>query len=242
MTRRKNAVAVVEATPVAVPDEAGTLLAVIERATRDETVDVDKMERLLQMHERIVGRQAQAAYAADLAAMQPELPIIEERGNAAGRYKFAFWEDIVGQITPVLSRHGFSLSFRTESASDSVTVTGVLAHRLGHSEQTKLTLPLDVSGNKNAVQALGSSTSYGKRYTAAALLNLRTGERDDDGVSATEPYIDDEQLATLEALASEVGADVAKFCAYMKVGDLAELRASQYSRAVKALEAKRRAA
>ncbi len=31
-------------------------------------------------------------------------------------------------------------------------------------------LPADVSGNKNAVQALGSSTSYGKRCMLCALL------------------------------------------------------------------------
>jgi hypothetical protein len=44
----------------------------------------------------------------------------------------------------------------------------VLSHELGHSEETTMTLPLDTSGSKNNVQAVGSSTSYGKRYTATA--------------------------------------------------------------------------
>jgi hypothetical protein len=44
-----------------------------------------------------------------------------------------------------------------------------------------MTLPLDTSGSKNNVQAVGSSTSYGKRYTATLLLNIRTKGEDDDG-------------------------------------------------------------
>jgi hypothetical protein len=168
------------------PVEAATsILSVIERAARSPDVDLDKMERLLAMQERIVEREAKAAYAASLARMQPELPIIGERGgikdkNGRVQSTYALWEDVVGLITPVLSRHDFSLSFRTSSDATSVTVTGVLAHAMGHSEQTSLTLPFDASGSKNAVQSVGSSTSYGKRYTASALLNLRTGVAEDD--------------------------------------------------------------
>jgi len=47
-----------------------------------------------------------------------------------------------------------------------------------------MTLPLDNSGSKNAVQAVGSSVSYGKRYVMAALLNITTRGEDDDGNAA----------------------------------------------------------
>jgi hypothetical protein len=166
--------------------ETASILAVIDRAARDPACDIDKMERLLAMHERIVEREAKAAYSTALARMQPELPMIAERGsilNKSGGVQsvYALWEDVVTVITPILSRHGFALSFRTGNFEGGVSVTGVLSHELGHSEQTEIKLPIDGSGSKNAVQAVGSSTSYGKRYTAAALLNLRTGQEDDDG-------------------------------------------------------------
>jgi hypothetical protein len=45
-------------------------------------------------------------------------------------------------------------------------------------------LPHDSTGSKNAVQAVGSSTSYGKRYTACALLNITSRGEDDDGETA----------------------------------------------------------
>lgn len=228
------------------PGEAGNVLQIISRAAADPAVDIVKLERLLEMHERIHERQAKAAYAAALAAMQPELPIIAERGGIKDRSgnvqsRYALWEDIVGIITPILSRHGFALSFRTGNEADRVTVTGVLSHSGGHSEATTLTLPIDTSGSKNAVQSVGSSASYGKRYTAAALLNLRTGEVDDDGQAGGGPtLITDAQLADLEALVQEVGANKAAYLKYLKLADLSQLPAASYTAAVAALEAKRR--
>lgn len=173
-----------------VTDLSGGLLGVIARAARDPSVDIDKMERLLEMQERVIARQAREAYAVALAELQPKLPIISERGkilNNSGKTQstYAYWEDVNEAIRPLLAEHGFSLSFRTGRAGTEVTVTGVLAHREGHSEETTITLPSDGSGSKNAVQSVGSSTSYGKRYTAFALLNITSKGEDDDGQGAT---------------------------------------------------------
>ena len=117
---------------------------------------------------------------------------------------------------------------------------GVLPPREGHSEETTMPLPLDTSGSKNAVQAVGSSTSYGKRYTAAALLNLTSRGEDDDGKAsgASEP-ISEKQMAELQTLINELGADKIKFLAYMKVESLSELPAKRFKDAKAALEAKR---
>ncbi len=171
--------------------DASAIIQVIERAARDPSVDIERMERLLAMHERLVAGQSKTAYMAALSRLQPKLPIVQERGsilNKAGgvQSRYAFWEDIIGIITPILASEGFSLSFRIGNANERVQVTGVLAHAQGHSEETPIDLPADISGNKNAVQAVASSVSYGKRYTAGALLNLRTGEIDDDGQGASD--------------------------------------------------------
>lgn len=195
------------------------------------------MERLLAMHERMTSRQAQAEFADAMAAMQAELPAIGERGNAAGRYTFALWEDINQVIKPILQRHGFALTFRTDT-KDGVTVTGVLSHRNGHREETSITLPADPSGNKNAVQAVASSVSYGKRYTAGALLNLTSHGEDDDAYTAGVEYITDDQEATLRETAEAVGADVQKFLAYMKVERFSDIRAKDFNKAKAALDAK----
>lgn len=162
------------------------MYSMIERAARDPAVDIDKLERLMLMQERAIAREAKASYDAAMAELQPKLPSVGERGNAAGRYTYALWEDINAAIKPVLMEHGFALTFRTDF-TNGITVTGVLSHRAGHREETSITLPADPSGGKNAVQAVASSVSYGKRYTAGALLNLTSHGEDDDGNSAGEP-------------------------------------------------------
>ena len=232
-----------EAEVVTVTDMAGGLLDVIARAARDPNVDIDKMERLLEMQERVHARNAKAAYYSALADMQPNLPAIIERGGIKDRTgniqsTYALWEDINDVIKPILSASGFALSFKCRRTDNEIIVTGILSHREGHSEETELSLP---SGSKNAVQAVGSSTQYGKRYTASALLNLTTVGADDDGHDGgNAELVSIEQLDELLRRASEVGADLEKFCKHMKVVGLAQLPASKYETAMKALDAKAR--
>lgn len=219
------------------------IMLIIAEAARNPNVDVDKLERLLAMSERVSEREAKAAYFAAMSEMQDELPSIVERGEiniGSGKaQKYALWEDINKAIKPVLKRHGFALSFRTGLLDTKITVTGVLSHAQGHSEETTIHLPSDTSGSKNAVQAVGSSTSYGKRYTASALLNLTSGGDDDDGQSAggDEPITSD-QLQSLQDMIQRGNADVEAFCKYMKVVSLSAIRSRDFPRAVEALNLK----
>jgi hypothetical protein len=175
--------------PMAIISDTSAILAVIARAASDQAVDIDKMERLLQMQERVLARGAEAEFSTALAAMQPSLPSIDEKGSIKNRdgqvqSTYALWEDINDAIKPMLSEHGFALSFRVAEREGKTIVTGVLSHRSGHRETTDITLPADTSGSKNAVQAIGSSISYGKRYAAGALLNFTSRGEDDDGKAA----------------------------------------------------------
>lgn len=175
-------------TPIAI-QESATVLQVIQKAASDPSCDIEKLERLMAMHERMQAKQAEQQYTEALAAMQQELPAIAERGDANGRYSYALWEDINERLKPILAKHGFALTFRTPRNEKGVEVEGVLSHRGGHSERTSMLLPADTSGNKNAVQAVASSVSYGKRYTAGALLNFTTHGEDDDAFTAAAPVL-----------------------------------------------------
>lgn len=176
-----------ETATVPAMSEAGAVLSMVAKAASDPNVDIDKLERLMQMRERALEREAKAEFSSALTDLQAELPSITERGKVEGRYTFALWEDINTIIKPVMQKHGFSLSFRTDT-SNGIKVTGVLSHRNGHSEETTVTLPADPSGGKNAVQAVQSSVSYGKRSTATSLLNLTSYGEDDDGFNGGGGY------------------------------------------------------
>lgn len=194
-----TAIAERQESAVVVQAESATILQVIQRAAADPQCDIEKMERLMAMHERMQDRQAEQQYTDALAAMQQELPSISERGGIKDRHgnvqsTYALWEDINEALKPILAKHGFALTFRTPRNEKGVEVEGVLSHRCGHSERTSILLPADVSGNKNAVQAVASSVSYGKRYTAGALLNFTTHGEDDDAFSAVQQPALDQQV------------------------------------------------
>jgi hypothetical protein len=194
-----EAVAKIEEAPApTVQPESSALISMIERAARDPSVDIDKMERLFQMHERVEAQRQKSAYIAAHAEMQPELPVIDKNGKIERRAKgedgqrqpakatkYARWEDVVEAINPILAKYGFSLSFRIKQ-EQRVEVTAVLGHRGGHCEETSMVLGIDDSGAKNNIQGWGSSVSYGKRYTAFALLNIVARGEDDDGKAAGE--------------------------------------------------------
>jgi hypothetical protein len=240
--------------PVAPPvvSETAAILSVIERAAANPDVDLDKLERLLEMRERVEAQQARKAYYSGMAEMRPALPSIKKEGVIdIGRGKpisFAKWEDINDAIVPVLSSYGFSIFFITDVLEGKVKVTCKVAHEAGHSEETSLPLPADTSGSKNAVQSIGSSVSYGKRYTAAALLNLtsRDGEpdRDDNGMAGGGTgeldFVDSEQVKVIKDLIKQIGTPDAEktFCDFYKIETIFDLPAFKYARAVAALKQK----
>ena len=240
-----NAVAHTQTAQVA---ESNTV-SMFERLARDPSVSVEKLERLMDLQDRANKRDAEAAFNADLAAMQAELPTVKERGGIKDRSgnvqsKYALWEDVNAAILPVMKVYGFSLTFRQEQTDKGICVTGVLSHRMGHSERTSITLPADTSGSKNAVQAVGSSVSYGKRYTAGMLLNLNSAdiEGDDDGRHAGSDLITEEQAMTIESLIDDAKADKAKFLAWIKADTVEHIPARFYAQAVAMLNKKRKEA
>jgi hypothetical protein len=84
-----------------------------------------------------------------------------------------------------------------------IAVTCVLTHKMGHSEETTLKAIPDTSGNKNTVQAIGSTVTYLERYTLLAAMGMAAAGMDNDGRMADEeqnPTLSEAQV--LESLTS----------------------------------------
>ncbi len=84
-------------------------------------------------------------------------------------------------------------------------MTGALRHEAGHKEEATLELPVDTTGDKNAVQAVGSTMSYGQRYVARMLLNLTSRGDDDDGFAAGQSNDEFNAIAEINQLETEAG-------------------------------------
>ena len=210
------------------------LITMIERVAMSPDADIAKLEKMLDMQERVLDRQSKQAFAADMAAMQADLPIIAETSSGHNN-KYAKFDSIIAKVRPIMQVYGFAVAFEVDQSQDKmIKVTAKVTHKDGHSDSTSIALPADSGGSKNAVQAIGSTVSYGKRYTFCALLNIATGE-DDDAQSAVE-FISETQLADLKALLSELKRKEADFAKYLKVPAIAYLPAKDYKRAIKVLQ------
>lgn len=200
-----------DAGALVVRDESAAWIAMIERLATNPDVNVDKLEKLLSMQERVMDRVAQAEFNAAFSAMQPEIPVIvASQSGDQGKWMYAPLEDIVEPLRPILAKHGFSLSHQTEwPDAKTVKVIGILTHRCGHARRSEFQGTADNTGSKNGIQALGSSVSYGKRYTTKDLLCIVTRDEDDDGATSDKgkhpeaPVGYDAWFATLEGVASE---------------------------------------
>jgi hypothetical protein len=209
--------------------------------------DINVLEKLMGLQERWEANQARKSFDEAMAAAKAEIPTIAKNRevdftSSKGRtnYRHEDLAEIARTVDPILSRHGLSYRFRvTSNVSEPVTVTCILSHRAGHSEETTLSAGRDDSGNKNNIQAVGSAITYLQRYTLKAALGLAAASDDDGNSSEAPDYISGDQLAKIIDLAEAVGADKEKFCRYLKVGSLAEIPAGKFDHAVKLLEAKR---
>jgi cell fate (sporulation/competence/biofilm development) regulator YlbF (YheA/YmcA/DUF963 family) len=225
----------------AVANEANAVLSMIDRVLANPDIPVERLEQLFNLHQRVQAETAKRAYYAAFAELQADLPAVARKGKAHNDKAYARFEDIIAAIREPLAAHGFSVSFRTAQPDGKLSVTGVLAHSAGHVEETTLTLPQDVSGGKNAVQAWGSSVSYGKRYAILTLLGIATEDDDDGKAGGVGATIDEKQFKELAALIKETGTDIAKFLEIGGLESLSDMPASQFKTA-KSLLLKKKAA
>lgn len=184
-----NAVTKLSAQELApVQDQQAALLQVIARAAADPQVDIDKMERLLAMQERVMERNAEAAFNEAMRAAQADMrQVATDANNPQTRSRYATYAAIDAALRPVYTQHGFSISFGTGDAPEGyVRVLAYVSHVGGHTRQYKADMPADGKGAKGGdvmtkTHAFGAGTSYGMRYLLKMIFNVAVGEYDLDG-------------------------------------------------------------
>jgi len=177
--------------PVAVQPETSALISMIERAARDPSVDIDKMERLFQMHERVENKARESAFNTAMAAAQAELkPVARKLNNTQTNSKYADLAAISEAADPIIHKHGFGIiSSEFQSAlPQHIGVRLKVTHAAGHSEGYDFNIPTDGTGlkgtpNKTATHAYASTITYGRRCAKCAVFDIAT-MNDTDGNSA----------------------------------------------------------
>ncbi len=228
---------------------AVSLLEVISRAAGDPNVDAEKMEKLWHLHERISARQAEIAFNTAMNACQAEIPaVFRNKINEEKSSRYADLEQLDKVSRPIYTRHGFALSFGTADCPlpGHARQTCLVSHIGGYSRLYQADIPLDLTGpkgnpNKTGVQGFGSSMSYGQRYLTKLIFNIALTNEDNDGEGGGDTdTINEEQIANIKALLTELGKDEKKFLKWAKVDSLDQIVVGAYSETIKTLEAMRR--
>jgi len=153
----------------------------------EEKTPIEVMERLLAMKEKIEADRAKKAYFEAYAAFQTECPVLKKtktvmnKDRSTIRYRYAPFEDVVKQVVPILSSHGFTYRFvRDIDLKEKIMyVTCIGTHELGHSEQSTFPVPIMGSDFMNVIQEYGTADTYGKRYAFNDLWGLAADEDTD---------------------------------------------------------------
>lgn len=198
--------------------------------------DLDMIEKLMNLQERWEASNARKAFDAAIAGAKAKIPPIERNATGHNDKRYADFSAIAKVVDPILSDFGLSYRFRT-TQGDRISVTCILSHKDGHSEETTLSGPPDASGSKNAIQAIGSTLTYLQRYSLVQMLGLAAARDDDGKAGASGPTITQEQADALRELIESTGKDRAKFLKWAKVEKIEDIRADLYDSCVAAIKA-----
>lgn len=166
----------------------------IIRAARDESIDIAKLQALLDMQRRVEQDRSIRMFNTAMAGAQAEmLPVARDAVNTHTKSRYARLATIDAQMRPIYTHHGFSVRYGSQPCPregwSRITIT--VAHSGGHWEENYLDAPPDSEGqkgtaNKTAIQGIGSSVSYLRRYLLCMAFNIVLSDDidpDDDGNS-----------------------------------------------------------
>ncbi len=238
-------------------DSPSTVFGLIERVALDPRADVEKLERVMAMYERLKKKEAEHAYNSAKGRILRKLARIKIVKNRSALYeigkgkpsrgasfKYAPLEEIDKHLRPLLVAEEMDLSYSDEPREDGgILIRGRLKHLpSGHFEDSFMPAPLDTTGGKSDVQAVGSTNSFLRRYIACNIFNIVVVGDDDDGAGGT---IDEAQTKTIVGLIKKAKVGP-KFLKYMKARSVEEagsleaavatIAARDYRKAISTLE------
>ena len=229
-----------------VQNESAQLMEMILSAAKDPSTDVDKLRALLAFKRELIKDQSEVEATQAFARACAAMPRITKSGMIDfGKGKpipYAKWEDIDAAIRPIYQAEGFTLTHDCEPSAVQAGWTiyhAIAIHANGHKFKSSIPLPLDSSGGKQNIQGMGSSSSYGARYSTKNLFGLVFEGEDDDGKLGATRFIDLEQCKIINGLLTETKTDVIRFLQMFEVSEVNNLTRDQFAPAANMLRQKK---
>lgn len=203
-------------TPRATSISAADRLMMMREAMTNPSVDTGKAREMMLLMREFENDERQAEFNRDKGAAIRAMPAIFKRGeNTHTSTRYAKFEDMHRAVMPVLSQHHLTLDFRLGYEGNWITVQPILRHDNGFVEEGGVMKgPADEGKGRSAIQAIGSASSYLKRYSMRAMLNLIEDGEDDDGRGVARPdyQLNDRQSGLI--VDAQMAADRSEYVAW----------------------------
>ena len=233
--------------PLAPQSEAVAVVSMLERMINDPTIDLSRIEKVLEMRKAMEEDAQRKAFNAAMAACKAELPqVVKNAENTDNKSQYATLDKIGHAIDAVIAKYGFSTSFNPAPGAPPgfQRIEATVAHTAGHERHYTADLPLDAAGkngtiNKTPIHAWGSTMSYGRRYLTMMIFDVKSkvATPDDDGRAAgSGPTITQEQADKLRELMEAAEANPRIFLEYYRISSVEELPAIKLASATAAIE------
>lgn len=169
------------AAPVLLPPTMQALMRAI-----DSEADLERLDKLMQLHDRWEANEARKAFSAAMARFRAEsMTILKTKWvdvPNGPKYFHAELHNVCEAVIPNLSKHGLRHQWIPKQIEGGmIEVTCRITHELGHFEDTTLFGPPDSSGKKSPIQEVASTVTLLERYTLLAATGLAARGQDTDG-------------------------------------------------------------
>jgi hypothetical protein len=159
------------------------------RMAISQNAGIEQLSKLMDLQERWEKNEARKAFVVAMTEFKAHaIAVVRDKVNPQYNSKYVSLGQLVGVVTPFLSKHGLSCRWDIDQAAG-IKVSCIVTHAGGHSESVSMVCPPDKSGAKNPIQEIKSAITYAKACTFESICGLASTDAtlDDDGRGGTDP-------------------------------------------------------
>ncbi len=215
----------------------------LESAFRAVTAGTIKTEHVAVMKE-LLAMDAERRFNAAFVALQSDLPTIVATTVITNRGKYEKFEDIMRVVGPLLTKHGFTVSFSQDFKENRIVETCTLSHCAGHSRPNSFAVRTGRADSDTQADCKASTTA--KRNALCNALNIVIRQdvlnEENDASMEGDPnsFITAEQAFELERRSNEVNANIGALLNFANASTFAKIPANRYDELDQLLRRKER--
>jgi hypothetical protein len=220
-------------------------MQLLTEAARDPRIDPLKMRELKTILNEERERAALTAWAEAMSQAQSRMePVRKNCTNPSTHSKYASFAALDNAVRKFYSDAGLSLTYDTDPAlsNDKRLMMICDVSKGSYSRRYHFPVAIVTKGPQGKdvmteTHAIMSAKTYGRRALLGMIFNIAELTDDDGNLASGMEAISAEQLIELEKLIEQTGADLDKFCAYLRIAELPVLPALRFKEAKEALQA-----